>query len=58
MVELCAHSLGTPGPQMTLESQAYTNVVMPYPDDALLRHDDSCCDVMKEMCQKWAVLPW
>ena len=51
MVGLCAHSLETTGPQMMLENQAYTNV-MPHPDDALLRHDDSCCDVMKEMCRK------
>ena len=33
MVGLRAHSLGTAGPQMMLGSQAYTNVVMPHPDD-------------------------
>ena len=63
MVRLRAHSVGTTGPQMLenraqmLENRAYRNVVMPHPDDALLRHDN-CCDVMKEMCRKWTVLPW
>ena len=32
--------LGTTVPRMTLEIQVSTNVVMPHPDDALLRHDD------------------
>ena len=58
MVGLRAHSLVTTGLRMMLENQAYTNIVMPHPDDALLHHDDSCCDVMKEMCRKWSVLPW
>ena len=32
--------LGTTVPRMTLEIEVSTNVVMPHPDDALLRHDD------------------
>ena len=40
VVAECVHLLGTTVPQMTLESQTYTKVVMPHPDDALLRHDD------------------
>ena len=36
----CVRILGTN--PMTLECQAQTNVVMPHPDDALLRHDDCC----------------
>ena len=58
MVRLRAHSLGTTGPQMMLENQAYTNIVMVHPDDTLLCHEDNCCGIIKEMCWKWAVLPW
>ena len=58
MVGLCVESVGTTEPQLTLESEVYTNVVMPHPGNALLLHDDNCCDVMMGMCRKWAVLPW
>ena len=42
---------------MTLETQMSTNVVMPHPNDALLRHDDKRVKSLKGCAGSWLGLP-
>ena len=47
-------SLGATGPQMTLETQMSTNVVMPRPDDAFVASWRQLSDVIRGVCRKLA----